>query len=292
MIKDNVIEKRRRNDKVILTVNRVFCYVILGLLTLLCLFPFYLLIINATRSNIQITSQFSLLPGNFFLKNLQNLLNTDEMPVVRALINSLLISSICAVLTTYFSAMTAFGIHMYDFKLKKFAFSFIMIVMMVPTQVSALGFIKLVTKMGMMNTFYPLILPSIAAPVVFFFMKQYMESVLPFEVVEAARVDGSNEFRTFNTIVLPMIKPALAVQAIFTFVSTWNNFFIPALIIDAKEKRTIPILMAILRSADYSKFDMGKVYMLICIAIIPVLIMYLFLSKFIIRGITLGSVKG
>lgn len=284
--------RKKRNAKTVLTINRILCYTVLILLSLLCLFPFYLLIINATRSTVEIAKGFSLLPGNYFFKNLTNLLSTDELPVMRALLNSMFISFCCAALTTYFSAMTAYGIHVYNFKMKKFAFSFIMMVMMVPTQISALGFIQIITKMNMLNTFYPLILPSIAAPVVFFFMKQYMESVLPFEVIEAARVDGSNEFRTFNTIVLPMIKPALAVQAIFTFVSTWNNFFIPALVIDKASKRTIPILMSILRSADYAKFDLGKMYMLIFIAIIPILIVYLFLSKYIIKGVTLGSVKG
>jgi multiple sugar transport system permease protein len=167
-----------------------------------------------------------------------------------------------------------------------------MLVMMVPTQVATLGFIRLITDLNMMDTFYPLIIPSISAPIVFFFMIQYMESVLPFEVVEAARMDGSNEFRTFNAIVLPMITPALAVQAIFTFVSTWNNYFVPALIIDTANRKTIPILMAILRSADYAKFDLGVVYMLIFLAIIPVMIVYILLSKYIIKGVTLGSVKG
>ena len=137
-----------------------------------------------------------------------------------------------------------------------------------------------------------MILPGIAAPVVFFYMKQYMESVLPLEVIDAARVDGSNEFRTFNTIVLPMLKPAIAVQMIFSFVSSWNNYFIPALLLDKAELKTVPIMIAQLRSADYSKFDMGKVYMFILLAILPVLIIYIILSKSIIKGVTAGSVKG
>ena len=146
--------------------------------------------------------------------------------------------------------------------------------------------------MDMMDTYWPLILPKIAAPIVFFFMKQYMESVLPLEIVEAARVDGSNEFHTFNRIVLPMIKPAIAVQAIFSFVENWNNYFVPALIINSNDKKTIPILIAQLRSADYLKFDLGKVYMMVFVAIIPVMLVYIFLSKFIIKGVTMGSLKG
>jgi multiple sugar transport system permease protein len=123
-------------------------------------------------------------------------------------------------------------------------------------------------------------------------MKQYMESVLPYEVIESARADGAGEFRIFNSIVLPMIKPAVAVQAIFSFVFSWNNYFVPNLVIDTDSKKTIPILIAQLRNADYASFDMGQIYMIICIAILPILIVYLFLSKGIISGITSGSVKG
>ncbi|MBP5729315.1 MAG: carbohydrate ABC transporter permease, partial [Clostridia bacterium] len=127
---------------------------------------------------------------------------------------------------------------------------------------------------------------------VFFYMKQYLESVLPMEIVEAARIDGSGEFRTFNQIILPIMKPAIAVQMIFAFVASWNNYFIPALILDKAELKTVPIMVAQLRSADYSKFDMGKVYMFIMLAILPVIIVYIILSRAIIRGATAGAVKG
>ena len=149
-----------------------------------------------------------------------------------------------------------------------------------------------ITKMGMADTLAPLFLPSIAAPVVFYFMLQYMEGNLPMEIVEAARIDGSGEFSTFNRIVLPILKPALAVQAIFTFVNTWNNYFTPALVLSSSGKKTLPILIAQLRSADFLKFDMGQVYMMVAIAILPVIAVYLCLSKFIVRGVALGGVKG
>jgi multiple sugar transport system permease protein len=208
------------------------------------------------------------------------------------MINSLIIAGCSAVLSTYFSTMTAYAIHVYDFKLKKFMFTFILMIMTIPTQVTALGFIQLVDNMGLDDTFIPLIVPSIAAPVVFFYMKQYMESSLPLSLVEAARIDGSGEFRTFNSIVLPLMKPAIAVQAIFTFVSSWNNYFTPALILHSDNKKTLPILIAQLRSADFLKFDMGQVYVMILFSILPVVIVYLFLSKNIVGGVALGGVKG
>ena len=271
---------------------RVLVYAILIFLTILCLFFFYLMIINATRSNAQLATGFTLLPkGNFFV-NLKNAWNDASINIPRGMLNSLLIALSSAAITTYFSALTAYGVHVYNFRAKNFVFTFIMAVMMIPSQVSALGFLQLMNKWNLTNNYIPLIVPSIAAPVVFFYMKQYMESVLPLEIVEAARVDGSNEFRTFNTIILPIMKPAIAVQAIFSFVSSWNNYFIPALLLDKAEMKTVPIMIAQLRSADYSKFDMGKVYMFILLAILPVMVVYIILSKSIIKGVTSGSVKG
>ena len=275
-----------------LTILRIVVYAILIFLCALCLFFFYLMIINATRSNAQLATGFTLLPRENFFKNLVNAWNDTSINIPRGMLNSLIIALSTAVLTTYFSALTAYGVHAYDFKGKKLVFTFIMAIMMIPAQVSALGFVQMMTKLKLTNSYIPLILPGIAAPVVFFYMKQYMESVLPLDLVAAARVDGSGEFRTFNTIVLPLLKPAIAVQMIFSFVSSWNNYFIPALLLDKAEMKTVPIMIAQLRSADYSKFDMGKVYMFILLAILPVMIVYIILSKSIIKGVTAGSVKG
>ena len=288
--KDNSVDSRR--SKLQLTVLRVLVYAILIFLSVLCLFSFYMLIINSTRSNGQLQAGFTLLPAEHFLDNLRNAWTDASINIPRGMLNIFLIASLTAILTTYFSALTAYGIHTYDFKLKKAAFTFIMAIMVIPTQVSATGFVQLCYKLRLTNNYWVLILPGIAAPIVFFYMKQYMESVLPMEIVDAARVDGSGEFRTFNTIILPMLKPALAVQLIFSFVSSWNNYFLPSLLLTKAEMKTVPIMIAQLRSADYSKFDMGKVYMFILLAILPVMIVYIILSKSIIKGVTAGSVKG
>ena len=283
-----------QNDagRIKLILSRVLVYALLIFVTFLCLFPFYLLVINATRSNAQLQGGFTLIPSTNFRANLKNAWTDASINIPRGMLNSFFVAITTALLTTYFSALTAYGIHAYNFRLKKVAFTFIMAIMVIPPQVSAVGFVQMMSKMGLTNHFLPLILPGIAAPVVFFYMKQYMESVLPMELIEAARVDGSNEFATFNKIVLPIMKPAIAVQMIFSFVSSWNNYFVPALLIDKAEMKTVPIMIAQLRSADYSKFDMGKVYMFILLAILPVIVVYFLLSKSIIKGVTAGSVKG
>lgn len=237
-----------------LTLQRAVAYIVLFVLCFVCLFFFYVLIVNATHNNFTIQQGFDPLPRTSFGTNFYN--------------------------TTH------------DANVRKLAFTVILLIMTMPTQVSALGFLNLMDKMKLTNTLWPLILPSIAAPTVFFFMKQYMDSSLPRDIIDAARIDGSGEFHTFNAVILPILKPAMAVQAIFSFVGAWNNYFIPALIINDAKWKTVPILVAQLRSADFLKFDMGKVYMMITIAILPVMIVYLLLSKYIVRGVALGSVKG
>ena len=271
--------------------RRALAYIVLVIMSFLCLFWFYILFVNATRSKGELTQGFTLLPSTHLIQNWKGVM-AGTLPVVRGMINSLVVATCSAVLCTYFSTMTAYAIHVYDFKLKKFMFTFIRAIMIIPTQVTALGFIQLVADMKLEDNFIPLIIPAIAAPATFFYMKQYMESALPLSLVEAARIDGSGEFRTFNSIVLPLMKPAIAVQAIFTFVANWNNYFTPALVLHDDKMKTLPILIAQLRSADFLKFDMGQVYVTIAFSIFLVIIVYLFLSKYIVQGVAMGSVKG
>ena len=278
-------------DKTASRIRSIVAHVVLIILSFMCLFFFYVLIVNASHSHAELQKGFSALPGKYFWKNLMNVANDGSFPMFRGILNSIIVSGCSAVLCTYFSSLTAYGLYAYDFKARNVAFTFIMAILVMPTQVTAMGFLRLITKMGLYDSLLPLIIPSVASPAVFYFMYSYLQSSLPMSLVEAARIDGSGEFRTFNSIVLPIMKPAIAVQAIFTFVGSWNNYFIPALVIQSKSKMTVPILIATLRGADYMNFDMGKIYMMITVAIVPIIIVYLLLSKFIIAGVTLGGVK-
>ena len=278
-------------DKTASRIRSIVAHVVLIILSFMCLFFFYVLIVNASHSHAELQKGFSALPGKYFWKNLMNVANDGSFPMFRGILNSIIVSGCSAVLCTYFSSLTAYGLYAYDFKARNVAFTFIMAILVMPTQVTAMGFLRLITKMGLYDSLLPLIIPSVASPAVFYFMYSYLQSSLPMSLVEAARIDGSGEFRTFNSIVLPIMKPAIAVQAIFTFVSSWNNYFVPALVIQSKSKMTVPILIATLRGADYMNFDMGKIYMMITVAIVPIIIVYLLLSKFIIAGVTLGGVK-
>lgn len=281
----------RKSSGIGIHARRVLAYIVLIFISILCLFWFYVLFVNATRSHAQIQLGFSALPSGEFMNNWVHLMHSSQ-PVWNGLFNSVIIAAFSAILTTYFSCMTAYAIHVYNFKLKNVMFTFILMIMMIPTQVTALGFYRLMMDWNLMDSFIPLIVPAIAAPVVFFYMKQYMDSSLPLEIVEASRIDGAGEFKTFNMMILPVMKPAIAVQAIFAFVQSWNNYFIPSLLLTENKKKTLPILIAQLRSADFLKKDMGQVYMMIAFSIFPVIVVYLLLSKHIVQGVALGSVKG
>ena len=285
------------DDLTKLKIRRTVCYVVLVLLVIMSLLPFYLLIVNATRKH----------PINgirwFFDKylgtNIKNLTSESFKhnygSLGRAFFNSLIIAVFSTGLSVYVSALTAYAIHVYDFRLKKAAHTFILIVMMVPTQASAIGFYRMLKSMNLLDSYIPLIIPAAAAPAVYFFMIQYMASSLPLEIVEAARMDGCGEFRTFNEIVTPILKPAFSVQAIFTFVGSWNNLFMPQMILDSAEKKTIPLILQIMRSniaSNPSAADGGVMNLYMVLAILPVVIIYLLLSKNIVGGVAIGAVKG
>ncbi len=273
------------------SIQKTIAYSVLVIVSFLCLFWFYALFINATRSNGELARGFSLIPGKALAKNWNSMLHC-ALPVMSSMRNSLIIALAASALCSYFSVMTAFGIHAYCFRGKKLFYTIMIGFMMIPRQVTVLGFVSLIDKMNLMDSFIPLIIPEIASPIVFYYMIKYMESTLPLSLVEAARIDGASEIYIFNRIVLPLMLPAFAVQMIFKFVESWNNYFIPALILHDDSKRTMPIIISLLRSANFADYDNGLIYMVIAFSILPAVIIYLFLSRLIISGITSGGIKG
>lgn len=291
-------EPRTISGKITLNIRRVLIYIALGILTLMCLFPIWILLVNMTRTHAQISTTLSFWFGTNLIENTKNALAQTNVKIAQSLLNSLFISFFSSLFCVYFSALTAYAIHIYNFKGKEIIFNFILLIMMIPTQVSALGFIQMVTgwetAMNVKNQFWPLILPSISSPMTFFFMKQYLEATLPYELVEAGRVDGANEFKIFHRLVLPIMLPALAVQFIFAFVGSWNNLFVPSMLLNGDITReTIPMVIA--KFTDTSNpinFDLGQVYVAMGYAVLPPVLVYLVFSRFIIKGMTAGAVKG
>ena len=223
--------------------QRTLAYIVLIIISFFCLFWFYVLFINATRSNGALKKGFTAIPGGHLIENWKNLL-AGTLPVWNGMFNSIFIATCSAVLCTYFSTMTAYAIHAYNFKAKKFMFTFILAVMMIPTQVTALGFLQLLGKIGLDDSFVPLIVPSIAAPVTFFYMKQYMESNLPLELVEAARIDGANSFQIYWKIFMPILRPSLILVGVLNMITAWNDYLGPLIFLQDRSKYTLALGLA------------------------------------------------
>ena len=271
--------------------RKILIYAVSILLTLPSIMPFWIMIMNATRSTTEIQQHaISLIPSGYLMKNLAILLGKSFNPAV-GFMNSLVISTGATLCAVYFSTLTAYGLVVYEWRLKKIYFSFIMAIMMIPAQVTMIGFYQMCYRLHVTNNILMLILPAIASPAMVFFMRQYMYPSLSLEIVQSARIDGAGEFRIFNTIALPIMKPALATQAIFCFVSNWNNLFTPLVLLTDKKKYTMPIMVSLLRG-DIYKTEYGSVYLGLTLTVLPLIIVYLLLSKYIIAGVALGSVKG
>ncbi|MDR3050624.1 MAG: carbohydrate ABC transporter permease [Oscillospiraceae bacterium] len=268
----------------------VVLYVVCILLAILSILPFWIMFANATRSTYQVQQQaISLIPSSYLLDNLKVLSGKTFDPIV-GFINSLIISTGATFCAVYFSTLTAYALVAYSWRMRQPFFTVIMAVMMIPTQVTSIGFYQFMYRLHMTNNFLALILPSIAAPATVFFMRQYMLPTLSLDMVASARIDGAGEFRIFNSFVIPVMKPAMATQAIFTFVTSWNSLFMPMILLTRKENYTMPIMVSLLKG-DIYKTEYGAVYLALAMSVLPLLVVYFILSKYIIAGVALGSVK-
>ncbi|MDD7218715.1 MAG: carbohydrate ABC transporter permease [Blautia sp.] len=278
---------RKKGNKVI----KILIYALCILLTIMSIMPFLIMVINSTRSTTEIQAHaISLIPSKYLLNNFKILVGKSFNPF-RGFINSLIISVGVTVCTVYFSTLTAYALTAYNWKLRQPFFTFIMAILMIPTQLVNIGFYQFMYKIHMTNSFLPLILPAIAAPSCVFFMRQFMIPSLHLDLLNAARIDGAKEFYIFNKIVLPIMKPAIATQAIFAFVSSWNNLFLPMILLTKQEKYTMPIMVSLLKG-DIYKTEYGSIYMGLTLTVLPLFVVYFLLSKYIIAGVALGGVKG
>lgn len=270
---------------------RVIAYTICIILAALSIFPFIIMVVNATRDTPSIQSNaVSFIPGTNLMRNYDILVSKNMFNPLLGLRNSFIISAGATALSVYFSTLTAYALVAYEWKLKGPFFALILAVMMIPATVTSIGFYQFMYRIKWTNNFLALIIPSIAAPGTVFFMRQFMVPSLPMEIVQSARVDGAAEFRTFNQIVLPIMKPAMATQAIFGFVSSWNNLFIPQILLTQKNVYTMPIMVSLL-NGDIYKVEYGAVYLGILLTVLPIFFIYFALSKYIIAGVALGGVK-
>ena len=272
-------------------IYKILIMIVCIILSILSIMPFIIMFVNSTRSTYQIQQHaVSFVPSKYLLNNFRVLTSKSFNPA-KGFLNSLIVSCGITGIALYFSTLTAYALVMYDWKLKNAFFSFIMAIMMIPATITIIGFYQMVYKIHMTNRFLMLILPAMAAPSLVFFMRQYMKPSVSPSLVESARIDGAKEFFTFNVIVLPIMKPAIATQAIFSFVTSWNDLFKPLILLTKQDKYTLPIMVSLLRG-DIYRTEYGSVYLGLTLTALPLIIVYLVLSKYIVAGVAMGSVKG
>jgi multiple sugar transport system permease protein len=252
--------------------------------------PFWIMFMNATRGTYEIQqSSIALWPSHFLADNWKQFTGKTFNPIV-GFVNSMTISTGATLCAVYFSSLTAYALVVYNWKLRQTFFTFILAVMMIPAQVTVIGFYQFMYSIHLTNNFLPLILPSIAAPAMVFFMRQYLLATLPIDIVNSARIDGAGEVKIFNRIIIPIMKPAIATQAIFTFVGSWNRLFEPLVLLTNSDKYTMPIMVSLLRG-DIYKRELGSVYLGLSLTVLPLFVVYFLLAKYIIAGVALGGVK-
>ena len=272
--------------------GKIALYALCFLVVFLVLFPLLVLVITITRSNVEIQSGFAFQFGNSLGANFKSLIDTltgQGFSIFRSFINSVILSFSSTAVCIYFSALTAYACHVYDFKGKKFFEKFLLFLIIIPGQLGAVGFFRLVMNLGFYDTYIPLILPAIAAPSTVYFIRQYMKSNFSREYVDAARMDGASEFKIFNIICLPYIKAGLATMALFGIISSWNNFMGPMTFLQSSELYTLPQIMNALRVMQIE--DYGAYYLGSFLVMLPMLIVYFFMSKIIMKGVSAGGLK-
>ena len=277
------------NYSVNTTILRGFVYIMLFILLIVTIVPIWLLLVNATRSTLEVQQGVSFLPSTHLFEN-YGILQGKGLNLWRGFFNSLFVAVASTVLTVYFGLLTAYGIVVYNFKGKYFFSSFIIVLVLIPMQLSIVGFYQYMSTLGLTDNYASLIFPTIAAAGSVFFGKQYLESVVIKDLIDAGRIDGAGEFSIFHRIMMPLAVPGAVTLGIFAFIASWNNFFNAFILISSIEKYTLPMLVQTLRG-DVYRTEYGAIYLGLAFTIVPIIIIYIIFSRYIVSGIAMGSVK-
>lgn len=268
---------------------RVLVYAVLILLLVITIIPIWMLIVNATRSTTEIQQGLSALPSTHLLEN-YHILQSKGLNMGRGFANSLFVAVASTLIAVYFAMLTAYGLVVYEFKGKKLLSGFIVLLVLIPMQFSIIGFYQYMSRLGLTDNYAALILPLVASAAAVFFGRQYLESVVVRELIDAARIDGSSELGIFHKVMMPLAIPGAATLGIFVFVAAWNNFFNAFILISSLDKYTLPMLVQTLRG-DVYRTEYGAIYLGLAITVVPIIIIYAIFSRFIISGIAMGALK-
>jgi ABC-type glycerol-3-phosphate transport system permease component len=269
--------------------GRVSVHLVLVVILIVTVIPIWLLLVNATRSTTEIQQGISFLPSSHLLDNYGILIGRG-LNLWQGLRNSLVVAISSTLLAVYFSMLTAYGIVIYDFPGKRFLYGSIIVLVMIPLQLSIIGFYHYMSRLGLTDNYASLILPVIASAASVFFAKQYLESVVVRELIDAARIDGAGELTIFHRVMMPIAIPGAVTLGIFAFIASWNNFFNAFILISSRAKYTLPMVVQTLRG-DVYRTEYGSIYLGLAFTVVPIIIIYVLFSRYIVSGIAMGSIK-
>lgn len=272
-------------------VAKTLIYAILIFLVILTLVPFYLIMVNATHSSFEIVTQLNVFPGSYLKENYEKL--QQYVNIWGGFFNSVLVSVLFTLISGYLGALVAFGFEKYNFKGKTFLYAVVLASMMIPGQVSIVGYYRMGLKMGLVNklaTFcLPFFAPGVTSVSTIFFLRGMICQGVSDSLIEAARMEGCGEFKIFNKVVFPCILPGVATMCIFNFVNSWNNYIGPLIMLTDTKKYTMPILISLIKGIYLTNY--GAMYLAVGISVMVVVVVYLFCSRYIIDGLTMGAEK-
>lgn len=277
------------NYKIRTRIVRILIYILLVILLLVVITPVWLLLVNATRSTTQIQDGISLLPSTHMIENYKVLLSKG-LDLPRGFLNSFTIAIATTAVTVYFSMLTAYGLVVYKFRGRRALYNIVLVIVLIPLQLSIIGFYRFMAKIGLADSYWQLILPAVASAASVFFCKQYLESVLIQDLIDAGRIDGCSELGIFHRIMMPIAVPGAFTLGLFAFVGSWNNFFNAYILITSRQKYTLPMLIQTLRG-DVYRPEYGAIYLGLAVSVIPIIIIYFLFARYIVNGISMGAVK-
>ncbi len=287
---------------------RAFCWVFVLFFAFCFTFPLYWIITGSFKNGQEINSATPVwFPSEWVMNNYEKLMNERAVPLfelnlgsititgptipaaIKWLINTVLMAVVSMIITCITSAMAGYVLAKKRFYGKTLLFSLIVCAMALPKQVVLIPLVRLMSDMELYDTLWAVILPIVGWPFGVFLLKQFSEGI-PGEMIEAARIDGAGEVRTFVDVVIPMIKPGIGALAIFTFISSWNDYFMQLIMLTSSKNLTISLGIATMQgetSTDYGLLMAGA-----ALAAVPIIIVFLIFQKYFTKGITMGAVKG
>lgn len=266
--------------------NRIILVIVMTFIAILSVLPFWMMIVMGTYKSNDLYKGIKLWFGDYFIGNLKSLTTIHFM---RYYGNSILVATFSSLLTVFVCAMAGYGIGKYKFRGKKTMINIVMLTLMVPTQLSLVGFIKEMSSIGWNNTLLPLIIPSAGNAFGVFWMESYAEGSIPDSCLESARMDGCSEFGVFYYIALPFMRSACVTLLLISFLSSWNAYILPSIVISNESLFTLPL--GIKQLSMQFRFDMGAQILGLTLATIPILFLYSFFSDNLISGLAAAAVK-